>query len=176
MPSVPPGETRAELPEPGAQPSPPTLPEPPEPDDIPPWPAWTAPAAIAAGFGLWLIVGILVGIGAKAGGSSLAHPSPAVSLIGNLLSDASFVARGAYFARLAGRPRPPMFGYRPGPLGNRDRRGCSRRDRVLRDHRDLRLAPAFPREREAAEGAWRGKEHGGADRRQHLCLRRRPDR
>ena len=113
MPSVPPTETRAELPEPGPHHSQPSAADLAGPEDVPPWPAWTAPAAIAAGFGLWLIVGIFLGIGAKAGGSSLAHPSPAVSLIGNLLSDASFVGAALYFARLAGRPRPTMFGYRP---------------------------------------------------------------
>src|SRR5581483_9485801 len=80
--------------------------------DIPPWPAWTAPAAIAAGFALGIVVSVIVGSGAKAGGSSLSHPSPAVSLIGDVLFDASFVAAALYFARLVTRVRPSDFGFR----------------------------------------------------------------
>lgn len=111
MPSVPPSDTRVGRSDPTTQSSPPTAGQHPAPD-VPPWPAWTAPAAIAAGFGIWLVLGIFVGIGAKAGGSSLSHPSPAVSLLGNLLSDASFVVAALYFARIGGRPRPSAFGYR----------------------------------------------------------------
>jgi membrane protease YdiL (CAAX protease family) len=99
--------------EPDQQPSPP----PPEDSggrtDVAPWPAWTAPAAIAVGFGLGIVVSVIVGVGAKAGGSSLSHPSPAVSLIGDVLFDASFVAAALYFARLTARGRPRDFGFRP---------------------------------------------------------------
>lgn len=112
MPSVPPTETRAGFPEPGQPPPQHPPPDPPEADDIPPWPVWTAPAAIAAGFGVWIVVSVIVDVGAKAGGSSLAHPSPVVSLIANVLSDASFVAAALYFARLGLRPRRADFGYR----------------------------------------------------------------
>jgi CAAX protease family protein len=112
MPSVPPTETRAEFPEPSQRPSPPPAADPTDSDDIPPWPIWTAPAAIAAGFGVWIVVSVIVGVGAKAGGSSLSNPSPAVSLIANVLSDASFVAAALYFARLGLRPSPADFGYR----------------------------------------------------------------
>jgi len=94
--------------------------EPAEPDaergtevsDVPPWPTWTAPAAIGAGFGLWIVVSIVVGIGAKVGGSSLTHPSPAVTLIASFLTDASFVVAAIYFARLVTRIRPSDFGFR----------------------------------------------------------------
>ena len=112
MPSVPPTETRAGSPEPDQQPPQPRAGDPTEAQDIPPWPAWTAPAAIAAGFGVWIVVSVIIGAGAKAGGSSLAHPSPAVSLIANVLSDASFVVAALYFARLGLRPRRADFGYR----------------------------------------------------------------
>jgi uncharacterized protein len=118
MSSVPPPETPAGLREPDRDPG---LPEPGLPEDedrvvgldIPPWPAWTAPAAIAAGFALGIVVSIIVGVGAKAGGSSLSHPSPAVSLIGDVLFDAAFVTAALYFARLGARPRPSDFGFRP---------------------------------------------------------------
>ena len=103
----PPPETRAELGRPNG--SPPRA----EDSDIPPWAAWTAPAAIAAGFVLGIAAGIIVGIAAKTSGSSISNPSPAVSLIGDVLFDASFVAAAIYFARLGTRVRPSDFGFRP---------------------------------------------------------------
>jgi membrane protease YdiL (CAAX protease family) len=111
MPSLPPPpEMRAELGRPDGSP-------PSEDDgalpDIPPWPAWTAPAAIVAGFVLGIAAGIIVGIVAKTSGSSISNPSPAVSLIGDVLFDAGFVAAAVYFARLGSRIRPSDFGFRP---------------------------------------------------------------
>jgi membrane protease YdiL (CAAX protease family) len=109
VPSVPPPETQ--LP-----PSPPAATAadaaPARQADLPPWPAWTAPAAIVAGFGVGVVVSVIVGIAASAGGSSLSHPTPAVSLIGDVLFDAGFVAAALYFARLFARPRPVDFGFR----------------------------------------------------------------
>jgi membrane protease YdiL (CAAX protease family) len=58
------------------------------------------------------VVSLIVGIGAKAGGSSLSHPSATVTLIGDLLFDAAFVAAAIYFARLTARVRPEDFGFR----------------------------------------------------------------
>jgi membrane protease YdiL (CAAX protease family) len=112
MPTVPPPGTRDQLPEPDQQPPPLPAQVSDGASDIPPWPAWTAPAAIGAGFGLGIIVSIIVGIAAKAGGSSLSHPTPAVSLIGDLLFDAAFVAAALYFARLSVRIRASDFGFR----------------------------------------------------------------
>jgi membrane protease YdiL (CAAX protease family) len=112
MPSLPPPDTQSQLREPDGQP-----PSPPPEDrdgvaDVPPWPAWTAPAAIAGGFVLGLVMSLIVGIGAKAGGSSLSNPSPAVSLLADLAFDASFVAAALYFARLAVGVRASDFGFR----------------------------------------------------------------
>jgi membrane protease YdiL (CAAX protease family) len=112
MPSIPPPDTQSQLREPDGQP-----PSPPPEDrdgvaDVPPWPAWTAPAAIAGGFVLGLVMSLIVGIGAKAGGSSLSNPSPAVSLLADLAFDASFVAAALYFARLAVGVRASDFGFR----------------------------------------------------------------
>jgi CAAX protease family protein len=114
MPSVPPPETQSPLPDPSPV-SPRALPEHPEepPRDEPPWPIWTAPAAIGAGFGLGIVVSVIIGIAAKAGGSSLSNPSPAVSLIGDFFFDAAFVAAALYFVRTTSHPRPEDFGYRP---------------------------------------------------------------
>jgi CAAX protease family protein len=111
MPSLPPPETHPPAPEA----APVVTPEPAEAErraDEPPWPVWTAPAAIAAGFGLGIIVSVIVGVAASATGSSLAHPTAAVSLIGDFLFDMAFVAAALYFAQLTNRVRPADFGFR----------------------------------------------------------------
>src|SRR5579859_3747011 len=112
MPTVPPPGTRDKLPESDVHAAPVPAQERQAGSDIPPWPAWTAPAAIGTGFGLGIIVSVIVGIVANVGGSSLAHPTPAVSLISDLLFDAAFVAAALYFARLSVRVRPSDFGFR----------------------------------------------------------------
>jgi uncharacterized protein len=64
------------------------------------------------GLTLGLFASIFVGVVAKAGGSSLTHPTPAVSLISDVLFDLAFVAAALYLASLHGRPRPADFGFR----------------------------------------------------------------
>src|SRR2546421_686688 len=106
MPSTPPPETAA--PESTSTPA-----EPQERRfDEPPWRVWTAPAAVVLGLTLGIFATIIIGVIAQAGGSSLSHPSPAVSLSGDLLFDLAFVAAAVYFARLEGRPNPANFGFR----------------------------------------------------------------
>jgi uncharacterized protein len=114
MPSAPPPETEARAPEPAGQP-PPSVQSSSGGADLPPWPTWTAPAAIVAGFAIGIVVSVIVGIAAQAGGSSLTHPTPAVSLIGDVLFDAGFVVVALYFARLTGPIRPADFGFRTVP-------------------------------------------------------------
>ena len=82
-------------------------------DDEPPWPAWTAPAAVAAGFVLGFVGAVCVALFGAVGGASLNHPTPAVSLISDLVFDLAFVAAALYFSRLRSRPRPADFGFRP---------------------------------------------------------------
>jgi membrane protease YdiL (CAAX protease family) len=82
------------------------------PRDEPPWQPWTAPAAIGVGFGLGLIFSVIVAVVASAGGSSISHPSPAVSLTGDFLFDGAFVVAALYFAGLRNRIRPSDFGFR----------------------------------------------------------------
>jgi membrane protease YdiL (CAAX protease family) len=112
MPSVPPPATQAQV----ASPDPPPAPAPEAPDerlpDEPPWRPWTAPAAIGVGFGLGIVVSVIVGIIASAGGSSISHPGPAVSLIGDFLFDGAFVAAALYFATRGTRVAPADFGFR----------------------------------------------------------------
>jgi membrane protease YdiL (CAAX protease family) len=81
-------------------------------DDEPPWRVWTAPASVALGLGTGLVASIVVGIVARAGGASLAHPTPAVSLIGDFVFDLAFVWAALYFARIHASVNPADFGFR----------------------------------------------------------------
>jgi uncharacterized protein len=85
-------------------------------DDVPPWKIWMAPAAIALGLALGELGVILVDAIGTSGGSSFAHPSPAVSIISDVLVDLAFVAAAVYFASLVGRPRAADFGFRTTPV------------------------------------------------------------
>ena len=55
---------------------------------------------------------VVQAIGA-AGGSSLSHPSPAVTILSAVVFDLGFVAAALYFAVLRGRGHPADFGFRP---------------------------------------------------------------
>jgi uncharacterized protein len=116
MPSSPPPPAPLQSPAPGP-PSPAPRPLPERRPDEPPWPIWVAPAAIALGFALGIVVSIFVSVIAQATGSSISHPTPAISLLSDFLFDAAFVAAALYFARLGNRPRPSDFGFRRVPLG-----------------------------------------------------------
>jgi hypothetical protein len=80
--------------------------------DVPPWPLWTVPAAIVLGLGLGTVATILVELVGAAGGSSLGHPSPAVTIAGDVVFDLSFVAAALYFAFLGRRASLADFGFR----------------------------------------------------------------
>jgi hypothetical protein len=67
---------------------------------------------VALGFGLGGLATILVDIVGQVGGSSLNHPSPAVSIIGDVVFDLGFVGAALYFAFLRGRLGPSDFGFR----------------------------------------------------------------
>jgi CAAX protease family protein len=111
--SVPPPDIARE---PEAPPAP--TEQPPDPtSDVPRWPIWTAPAAIAVGFGIGIFVSIVVGAIGSAGGSSLAHPTPAVSLIADVLFDLAFVGAAIFFSGVRGRPTAADFGFRRVSVG-----------------------------------------------------------
>ncbi len=76
------------------------------------WPLWTAPAAIILGLVVGSVASILVDVVAQIGGSSLSHPSPAASIIGDIVFDLTFVGVALGLAAWGGRPRPAEFGYR----------------------------------------------------------------
>jgi membrane protease YdiL (CAAX protease family) len=94
-------------------------PEPPAEDrpDVPPWRIWTAPAAVALGLGIGVFATLVVQLIGHAGGSSLAHPTPAVNIVSDVVFDGSFVVAALYFAGMGGRPRPWDFGFRRVRLG-----------------------------------------------------------
>ena len=109
MPSSPPSPASVPAPEAGApRPAPAALRR----RDVPPWPLWTVPAAIVLGLGLGTVATILVELAGAVGGSGLSHPSPAVSIAGDVVFDLSFVAAALYFTFTAGRGRLADFGFR----------------------------------------------------------------
>src|SRR5437588_5451019 len=112
MPSVPPPETVRESTEAVAE-SRPSGP----PQDEPPWSTWAAPAAVVLGFAGGVFATVLVSVLSGLGGSSIGHPTPAVTIIGDTVFDLAFVGSALYFASLNARPRPADFGFRRPPLG-----------------------------------------------------------
>jgi membrane protease YdiL (CAAX protease family) len=79
----------------------------------PPWRLWMAPAAVLLGLVLGQVAVIIVNaVGQAAGGSSFAHPSPAVSIIGDVVADLAFVAAAIYLAAIQRHARPQAFGFR----------------------------------------------------------------
>jgi membrane protease YdiL (CAAX protease family) len=108
MSSIPPASVTAQPPPPDEHPEPRQ-----RSFDEPPWRLWTAPAAVVAGLAMGIFGTIIVdGVG-HAGGSSLTHPTPAVSLISDLVFDLAFVGAAIYFAGVEGtHPRPVDFGFR----------------------------------------------------------------
>jgi uncharacterized protein len=69
------------------------------------------------GLGLGQIAVIVVSIvGQAAGGSSFSHPSPAVSIVSDVVADLAFVLAAIYFTSLGGRSRPSDFGFRRTPI------------------------------------------------------------
>ena len=100
------------IPPPETAPADPTSAPASPPSDLPPWRIWMAPAAVVLGFALGLVGTVLVGIVAQVAGSSLTHPTPAVSLVENLIFDLGFVAAAVYFAATSGRLSPADFGFR----------------------------------------------------------------
>jgi membrane protease YdiL (CAAX protease family) len=80
--------------------------------DEPRWPLWMAPAAILLGFGLGLVLTIIVELVGHAAGSSIAHPTPAVTIASDIVFDLGFVVSAIYFTRLAGHLSPADFGFR----------------------------------------------------------------
>ena len=71
-----------------------------------------APAAVLLGLGLGVLGTIVVEIAGAAGGGSLSHPTPAVSIVGDVVFDLAFVVAALYLAGIHGRLRAADFGFR----------------------------------------------------------------
>ncbi len=84
---------------------------------MPPWKLWTAPAGVALGLTFGALGSILVDVVAGASGSSLNHPPPAVTIVGDIVFDLGFVVAALWLSSLTGRPRAIDFGYRRVALG-----------------------------------------------------------
>lgn len=97
-----------------APPDPPELPQGRERD--PRWPAWYGPAAfvaaLAAGFVLSAIVGLVIGVLGGFSDDGLDGTSPLVTIVGTLVVDAILVAAAILFASFKLRPRAWHFGLR----------------------------------------------------------------
>jgi membrane protease YdiL (CAAX protease family) len=76
------------------------------------WPIWIAPAGVVLGLVLGLLGTTIVDVVGAAGGSSVSHPTPAASIIADIVFDLCFVAAALWLARMRGRARPADFGFR----------------------------------------------------------------
>jgi hypothetical protein len=84
----------------------------PEADVGPLWPLWLAPAGLVLGLAVGIFATLLVEIVGSSGGSSLSHPSPAVSIAADIAFDLGFVVAALYLVSTIRRPRAADFGYR----------------------------------------------------------------
>ena len=82
------------------------------PPDGPQWQLWMAPAALVTGLAGGVFAASIVAVVGHSAGSSLSHPSPAVSLTGDLVFDLAFVGSALYFSAVRGRPRASDFGFK----------------------------------------------------------------
>jgi hypothetical protein len=64
------------------------------------------------GFAVGVFASVIVGAIASVNGGSLAHPTPAVALISDVLFDFGFVGAALFFSRVRGRPSAADFGFR----------------------------------------------------------------
>ena len=71
--------------------------------DVPPWSVWMAPAAVVLGLALGTLGSLVVELIGEAGGSTVSHPTPAVSIIADIVFDLGFVVAALYLCTLRGR-------------------------------------------------------------------------
>ncbi|HVS28646.1 MAG TPA: type II CAAX endopeptidase family protein, partial [Solirubrobacteraceae bacterium] len=103
---------------PPISPPPPRFPELPDgvtppADRMPRWPPWIGPLALLTGFGVTIMLGVVVGIAAAASGSKLSHLPAGVSIALTIAQDVALVGAALFFAQRVVRPRPWHFGLRP---------------------------------------------------------------
>jgi hypothetical protein len=71
-----------------------------------------APAGVVLGLALGVMGSIIVDVVAAVAGSSLAHPTPAATIVSDVVFDLGFVAAAIYFTSWQRRARPADFGFR----------------------------------------------------------------
>jgi uncharacterized protein len=76
------------------------------------WPLWTAPAAVVLGLVLGSLGTIVVDVVASAGGSSVSNPTPAATIIADIVFDLCFVVAALWLSSWRGRARLEDFGFR----------------------------------------------------------------
>ncbi|HWE34102.1 MAG TPA: type II CAAX endopeptidase family protein [Solirubrobacteraceae bacterium] len=97
-------------------PPPHQAPDPPASAPEPEWRLWMAPAGVLLGLAAGLVATIIVEIVGQAGGSTVSNPTPAVSIIGDIVFDLGFVAAAIYLTALVARPLPAYFGFSTTPV------------------------------------------------------------
>jgi membrane protease YdiL (CAAX protease family) len=70
-----------------------------------------APAGVVLGLALGTVGSLIVELVGQAGGSTVAHPTPTVSIIADIVFDLGFVTAALYLCVLRGRVRPSDFGF-----------------------------------------------------------------
>jgi membrane protease YdiL (CAAX protease family) len=76
-----------------------------------------APAAVVIGLALGTLGSLVVELIGEAGGSTVSHPTPAVSIIADIVFDLGFVIAALYLCTLRGAVRAVDFGFRRVRLG-----------------------------------------------------------
>jgi uncharacterized protein len=82
------------------------------PEDLPPWRLWVVPAGVALGFVGGEVGALVVDAVGAAGGASVSHPTPAMTIAGSILFDFGFLGAAIWLAALTGKIRPADFGFR----------------------------------------------------------------
>jgi hypothetical protein len=82
------------------------------PHDLPPWRLWVAFASIAIGFLVGEAASTIVAVIGLIGGASAQHPTPAMTIGGNVAFDLGFVASAFALASVTGGRRLSDFGFR----------------------------------------------------------------
>ncbi len=76
-----------------------------------------APAGVLLGLALGTFASLIVELIGTAGGSTISHPTPAVSIAADIVFDLAFVLSALYLTRLRGQASAADFGFRRIPLG-----------------------------------------------------------
>jgi membrane protease YdiL (CAAX protease family) len=77
------------------------------------WPPWLSVAAFASGFGVTIVLGLVVVVVAGIFGASTQHPPPGINIGLTVVQNLALVGAAYGFAAFTGRPAAADFGLRP---------------------------------------------------------------